>query len=121
MNSLTTSRPRPWHCRGQWTAGWMTAIPPTSPCLANTRFFQKPSNVFMTVRAKHRDSEHGEPLALECCDVDTKGCGIDNCLIFHPLELSKAAGKQSAVTVANVTTHDNEPRSIRFRVKFIDR
>jgi hypothetical protein len=88
----------------------------------NPRFFQKPKpgNISVTVHPRQADGRVGEPLPLSYCDVDTKGCGIDNCIIFRPSELSTAVGKQYLVTIANATTHDNEPRSVRFVVEFVD-
>lgn len=88
----------------------------------NPRFFQKPKpgDISVTVHPRQADGRVGESLPLSYCDVDTKGCGIDNCIIFMPSELSTAVGKQYLVTIANATTHDNEPRSIRFVVDFVD-
>jgi len=89
----------------------------------NPRFFQKPKPGDISVNIHPRQADHGigEPLPLEYCNVDTKGAGIDNCIIFRPRELSTAVGNQYLVTIANAATHDNEPRSIRFVVEFVDR
>lgn len=89
----------------------------------NPRFFQKPKpgDISVTIQPRQSDGGIGEPLPLEYCEVDTKGCGIDNCTIFRPRELSTAVGKQYLVTIANAATHDNERRRIRFEVEFVDR
>lgn len=89
----------------------------------NPRFFQKPKprDISVAVHPRKNNGEIGEPLVLEYCDVDTKGCGIDNCIIFLPRDVSTAVGRQYLVTIANATTHDKDSRSIRFVVEFVTR
>ena len=86
----------------------------------NPRFFQKPRNVVVTVRARHTDGSFGEPLPLECCDVDTKGCGIDNCIVFRSRDISTAVGKRYVVNVTGARNHDNQPQAISYEVMFVE-
>jgi hypothetical protein len=89
----------------------------------NPRFFQKPQpgDVSVTVCPRSADGVVGAAMPLEHCGVDTNGCGIDNCIIFRPRDLSTAVGKRYVVTVAGAKNHDSRPQRLIYEVEFCER
>jgi hypothetical protein len=81
----------------------------------NPRFYRRPRPG--EIRLQVRDSG-GEALVLEKETLETKGYGIDNCIIFRPRDLATTVGARYVVTISGVRDHDERAGNLSYEVEF---
>jgi hypothetical protein len=82
--------------------------------------FRRPlrSKVSIELREVRGRGDLGPVWDLGLMHVDTKGYGIDNCIIFRPVDISTAVGMSYQVTVGGIHDHDGRDARIRFVTTF---
>lgn len=81
----------------------------------NPRLFRRPRPG--EIRVQVQDAK-GVAIELENETLETKGYGIDNCIIFRPRDFATTVGARYAVTISGIHDHDERTGNLSYEVEF---
>ena len=81
----------------------------------NPRLFRRPRPG--EIRVQVQDAKGGA-IELEKETLETKGYGIDNCIIFRPRDFATTVGARYAVTISGIHDHDERTGNLSYEVEF---